>query len=79
MNQVPEERRKIEAKIEKLLRELTVAQQCSLSEISSFGYTLSFVRSTTDGKVAVVQLDDGAITIDDEGEIDHHPSIKIRH
>jgi len=79
VNQVPEERRKIEAKIEKLLRELTVAQQCSLSEISSFGYTLSFVRSTTEGKLAVVQLDNGAITIDAEGEIDHHPNIKIRH
>ena len=76
---MPEERRRLEAKIEKLLKELTVAQQCSLSEISSFGYTLSFVRSTADGKVAVVQLDDGAITINDEGEIDHHPIIKIRH
>ena len=76
---MPEERRKIEGKIKKLLKELTVAQQCSLSEISSFGYTLSFVRSTTDGKVAVVQLDDGAITINDEGEIDHNPNIKIRH
>jgi len=76
---VPEERRKLEAKIQKLLKELTVAQQCSLSEISSFGYTLSFVRSTTDGKIAVVQLDNGAITINDEGEIDHHPNIKIRH
>lgn len=76
---MPEERRKIEAKIERLLKELTVAQQCSLSEISSFGYTLSFVRSTTDGKIAVVQLDNGAITINDEGEIDHHPNIKTRH
>ena len=76
---MPEERRKLEAKIQKLLKELTIAQQCSLSEISSFGYTLSFVRSTTDGKIAVVQLDKGAITINDEGEIDHHPNIKIRH
>ncbi len=76
---MPEERRKLEGKIKKLLKELTVAQQCSLSEISSFGYTLSFVRSTTEGKVAVVQLEDGAITINDEGEIDHNPNIKIRH
>ncbi|PKG82558.1 hypothetical protein CXF85_13835 [Colwellia sp. 75C3] len=75
---MPEERRKIEAKIEKLLRELTVAQQCSLSKISSYGYTLSFVRTTPDGKLAVVQLDDSAMTVDDEGEIDHHPNIKIR-
>ncbi len=76
---MPEERRKVEAKIEKLLRELTMAQRCSLSEISSFGYTLSFVRSTAEGKLAVVQLDNGAITIDDEGEVDHNPSIEIRH
>lgn len=76
---MPEERRKLEGKIKKLLKELTVAQQCSLSEISSFGYTLSFVRSTTEGKVAVVQLEDGAITINDEGEIDHNPNIKVRH
>jgi hypothetical protein len=54
VNQVPEERRKIEEKIEKLLRELTIAQQCSLSKISSYGYTLSFVRTTPEGKLAVV-------------------------
>ena len=75
---MPEERRKVEAKIKKLLKELSVAQQCSLSEISHFGYTLSFVRETPDGKLAVVQLDDAAITIDEEGEIDHNSSIKIR-
>lgn len=78
MDIVPEERRKLEERIGKLLRELTVAQQCSLSKISSYGYTLSFVRTTTNGKLAVVQLDDGAITVDDEGEIDHHPNIKVR-
>ena len=75
---MPEERRHLEAKIEKLLKELTVAQQCSLSKISSYGYTLSFVRTSPDGKLAVVQLEDGAMTVDDEGEIDHHPNIKIR-
>jgi len=75
---MPEERRKIEAKIKQLLKELSVAQQCSLSEISHFGYTLSFVRKTPDGKLAVVQLGDSAITIDEEGEIDHHSSIKVR-
>jgi len=73
-----EERRKVEAKIKKLLKELSVAQQCSLSEISHFGYTLSFVRQTTEGKLAVVQLGDAAITIDEEGEIDHNSGIKIR-
>jgi hypothetical protein len=75
---MPEERRKIEAKIKKLLKELSVAQQCSLSEISSFGYTLSFVRETSEGKLAVVQLNDKAITIDAEGEVDHNSSIKFR-
>lgn len=73
-----EERRKVEAKIKQLLKELSVAQQCSLSEISSFGYTLSFVRQTPEGKLAVVQLDDSAITVDEEGEIEHHSPIKIR-
>jgi len=75
---MPEERWKVEAKIQKLLKELSVAQQCSLSEISSFGYTLSFVRQTTEGKLAVVQLNDTAITIDEEGEVDHNSSIKLR-
>ncbi len=73
-----EERRKVEARIKKLLKELSVAQQCSLSEISHFGYTLSFVRQTPEGKLAVVQLGDASITIDEEGEIDHNSSIKIR-
>jgi len=76
---MPEERRKVEAKIKQLLKELSVAQQCSLSEISHYGYTLSFVRQTPDGKLAVVQMGDAAITIDEEGEIDRHSSIEIRH
>lgn len=73
-----EKRRNVEVKIKQLLKELSVAQQCSLSEISSFGYTLSFVRKTSEGKLAVVQLDNGAITIDEEGDIDHNSNIKIR-
>jgi len=75
---MPEERRKVEAKIKRLLKELSVAQQCSISEISHYGYTLSFVRQTPDGKLAVVQMDDSSITIDEEGEIDHNAQIKIR-
>ncbi len=75
---MPEERRKVEARIKKLLKELSVAQQCSLSEISHFGYTLSFVRQTPEGKLAVVQLNDTAITIDEDGEIDHNSSIVVR-
>jgi hypothetical protein len=73
-----EKRCNVEIKIKQLLKELSVAQQCSLSEISSFGYTLSFVRKTPEGRLAVVQLDNGAITVDEEGEIDHNPDIKIR-
>lgn len=75
---MPDKRSNVEKKIKQLLKELSVAQQCSLSEISSFGYTLSFVRKTPEGKLAVVQLDNGAITIDEEGEIDHNSGIKIR-
>lgn len=75
---MPEERRKVEAKIKQLLKELSVAQQCSLSEISRYGYTLSFVRQTPDGKLAVVQMDDNAITIDEEGDIEHNANIKVR-
>ena len=73
-----EKRRNVEVRIKQLLKELSVAQQCSLSEISSYGYTLSFVRETSEGKLAVVQLDNGAITIDEEGEIDHNSGIKVR-
>ncbi len=61
-----------------MLKELSVAQQCSLSEISRYRYTLSFVRQTTEGKLAVVQMDNAAITIDEEGDIDHNSGIKIR-
>lgn len=73
-----EERRKVEAKIKQLLKELSIAQQCSLSEMSRYGYTLSFVRKTPEGKLAVVQMGDSAITIDEEGELDHNSTIKIR-
>ena len=73
-----EDRRKIEAKIKQLINELSVAQQCSFSEINHFGYTLSFVRKTPEGKLAVVQLDKDIITIDEEGDIDHNSNIKLR-
>lgn len=73
-----EERRKIEVKIKQLLKELNVAQQCSLSEISRYGYTLSFVRQTPEGKLAVIQMDDKAITIDEDGDIDHNAEIQVR-
>jgi pyruvate/2-oxoglutarate dehydrogenase complex dihydrolipoamide acyltransferase (E2) component len=75
---MPEERRKVEAKIKQLLKELSVAQQCSLSEISRYGYTLSFVRKTPEGKLAVVQMDGSAITIDEDGDIEHNSGIRIR-
>ena len=79
INCMPEERRKIEAKIKQLFRELSLAQQCSLSEISRFGYSLSFVRRTSRGNLAVLQLDNAnTITIDEEGEIDHHAQIALR-
>ncbi|NQY87569.1 MAG: hypothetical protein HRT51_07435 [Colwellia sp.] len=60
------------------MKELSIAQQCYLSEISNFGYTLSFVRQTPEDKLTVVQLDNGVITIDEEGERERNSAIKVR-
>jgi len=76
---VPIERRQVQEKVTKLLKELSVAQQCSLSEVNRYGYTLAFVRQSENGKLAVVQLNEGILTINDDGEIDHQPDITLRH
>ncbi len=72
------DRRQVEEELQALLKKLTLAQECSLSDVSHFGYELAFVRKTPEGSLAIVQVDNQFITIDDAGEVDYHPEIKIR-
>jgi len=73
-----DKRQNIELKIQELLNELTLAQKLSLNDVGQFGYQLAFIRNMPEGKTAVVRLDQSIISIDEEGEVDHNPNIKLR-
>jgi len=73
-----EERRKIETKLQEILKELTLAQKASLSELGHYGFNLSFVRKTPEGKLVIVELNEKFLLIDEQGQIDNQSDIKIR-
>ncbi len=72
------ERRKLEAKLQALLRELSLAQECSLHDLQNYGYELAFVRKADCGNLAVIKLDNSVMTIDESGEVNSEPDIKLR-
>ncbi|SFD18550.1 hypothetical protein SAMN02745724_03792 [Pseudoalteromonas denitrificans DSM 6059] len=73
-----DKRKNIELKIQELLNELTLAQKLSLSDVGQFGYQLAFIRHMPEGNLAVVTLEESIISIDEEGEVDRKPNIKLR-
>ena len=73
-----EDRRKVEAKLQELLKELTLAQRVSLSELNHYGFNLSFVRKTPEGKLFIVEVNENILIIDEQGQIDNHSVVKIR-
>ena len=73
-----EKRGNVEAKIKRLFKRVKCCSVMLLSEVSSSGCTLSFVRGTSEVKLAIVQLDNGAATIDEDSEIDPNANINLR-
>lgn len=61
-----------------LYSQLNAAQQAAVSSLSHFGYELTFIRCHESGDIAILQQGEQVATVDDEGNIDPDPNIKIR-
>ncbi len=57
---------------------LSLAQKFAASSLTQFGYDLAFIRSSSNGNVAILLCDGNSATISSDGEIDTAPSITIR-
>jgi len=57
---------------------LSLAQKFAASSLTQFGYDLAFIRSHTEGSLAILMCDNNAATITDDGEINTSPDITIR-
>ncbi len=57
---------------------LNTSQQAAVSSLSHFGYELTYIRLYPSGDIAILKLDEQVATVDEEGNIDPDPNIKIR-
>jgi hypothetical protein len=79
LNQESVERRKDTLKNNDVLWEdLTLAQKFAASSLTQFGYELSFIRDHYCTHVAILICNENIATISKAGEINTHPTVKIR-
>ncbi|GEM_PF-518464 len=58
---------------------LSLAQKFSANSLFQFGYHLAFIRSTDNGKLAVLIRENNHIAaITEDGELDTNPNIVLR-
>ena len=58
---------------------LSLAQKFSANSLFQFGYQLAFIRSTDNGKLAVLMREAEQIAvITEDGELDTNPNIVLR-
>jgi len=55
-----------------------VLQQSGVSSMHSYGYELAFIREREGEKWVVMKLHDSVIIIDEDGNVETEPDIKIR-
>jgi hypothetical protein len=72
------ERRHFTPEQSTLWDKLSLAQKFAASSLTQFGYDLAFIRSNTEGSLAILMCDKNTATITDDGEIDTSPAITIR-
>jgi len=58
--------------------QLSLAQKFSVSSLGKFGYELIFIRISENGKIAILQCNDGLAVISADGDIDTSPDVTIR-
>ena len=74
----PLDRRKNYPKGPDLWEQLSLSQKFSASNLLKFGYELSFIRYTSDCKLAVLRCNGQIVTVIENGEIDTAPDIQTR-
>ena len=77
-NPIPYERRHAIYDKANLWNKLSLTQKFSATSLTQFGYELAFLRKNPGGSIAVMLCNDSIATINDEGEIDTYPSIRLR-
>ncbi len=57
---------------------LSVTQKLGANNLTKFGYELAFVRQETTDRKAIMLNGSSMAVVDDSGDIDTNPEIKIR-
>lgn len=57
---------------------LSIDQKFGVYQLSKFGFELAFIRNTSSGPLAVLRRSREYATVDQHGEVDLQPQIKIR-
>ncbi|NQY64225.1 MAG: hypothetical protein HRT38_10925 [Alteromonadaceae bacterium] len=78
MKEVLLERRHDTPEQSNLWDQLSSAQKFATNSLNQFGYDLAFVRSSTNGNMAILLCNGSPATITGEGEINTSPQITIR-
>lgn len=72
------ERRHLDKDINTFWDDLNLAQKFAVSVLHRFGYELLCVRHLEQGNLALLVANGHLAAIDNEGEIDTAPSVKLR-
>jgi hypothetical protein len=73
-----EERRKSSLAQSVLWRKLSEEQKINAESLSKFGYDLEFMRNESADKIIIMLNGNNIATINENGDIDTNPDIKIR-
>jgi hypothetical protein len=63
---------------DELWKNLTLAQKFAASSLTQFGYELKFIRDYHNTHIAILTCNENIAVISKGGEINTHPTIKIR-
>ncbi|WP_440873726.1 hypothetical protein [Thalassotalea sp. PLHSN55] len=77
-NAISQERRHYTPDQSALWDKLSITQKFSATSLNQFGYELAYVRTTNNGKLAIMLCNNNVATVDDDGEIDTAANIVIR-
>lgn len=75
---MPGERRRIAIDAKEWWQRLSMDQKFGVYQLSKFGFELAFIRNLASGPLAVLRRNRDYATVDQKGDVDLQPQIKIR-
>lgn len=75
---MPSERRHGAFDAKEWWQRLSMDQKFGVYQLSKFGFELAFIRNLASGPLAVVRRNRDYATVDQTGDVDLQPQIKIR-